>query len=99
MTIVDKPGGVTPTNTQGTRQTSSEDKFGQNLQKSKARRGRPPMAEHERKERISISLDRPTLEKLRATGPGWQTKINELLAEVVENDERFSPSKSQKTNK
>lgn len=39
-------------------------------------RGRPPGSE---KERVTIRLDRDVLERFRAGGPGWQTRINEAL--------------------
>ncbi|WP_164729838.1 BrnA antitoxin family protein [Rhodomicrobium lacus] len=28
---------------------------------------------------VSLRLDRDVVEKFRATGPGWQTRINEVL--------------------
>lgn len=31
------------------------------------------------KEAVTIRLDHDVLAKFRATGPGWQTRINELL--------------------
>ena len=42
-------------------------------------RGRPrsPMA----KRQVTIRLEPDLLERLRATGPGWQTRINEALRE------------------
>jgi uncharacterized protein (DUF4415 family) len=40
-------------------------------------RGRPKLASP--KEQINIRLDTDVLERLRANGPGWQTKINEIL--------------------
>jgi uncharacterized protein (DUF4415 family) len=42
----------------------------------KARGGRPPGAS---KQAVSIRLDKDVLEKFRATGPGWQSRINEAL--------------------
>lgn len=41
------------------------------------RRGRPPLAQP--KVSTTIRLDADVLEKFRATGPGWQTRINEIL--------------------
>ena len=41
------------------------------------RRGRPPLPNP--KERITIRLDHDVAEGLRASGPGWQTRVNELL--------------------
>jgi uncharacterized protein (DUF4415 family) len=46
------------------------------------RRGRPPSPET-RKQPVKIRLDRDVVEKLRATGPGWQTRLNALLREAV----------------
>lgn len=40
-------------------------------------RGRPPV-EHPRK-LVSIRLDQDVLDKFKATGKGWQTRINETL--------------------
>lgn len=44
--------------------------------KTKARGGRPRGA---RKKAVSIRLDVEVLEKFRATGPGWQSRMNEAL--------------------
>lgn len=41
------------------------------------RGGRPYSADP--KVPISIRLDRAVVEKFRATGPGWQSRINEML--------------------
>lgn len=41
------------------------------------RGGRPRSADP--KVPISIRLDRAVLEKFRATGPGWQSRINKVL--------------------
>ena len=38
--------------------------------------GRPPGSN---KQAVSIRLDTDVLEKFRATGPGWQSRINEAL--------------------
>lgn len=38
--------------------------------------GRPPGSA---KQAVSIRLDKDVLEKFRATGPGWQSRINEAL--------------------
>ena len=42
-------------------------------------RGRPPKPEAERKELVSLRLSREVVEWLRASGPGWQTRIEEML--------------------
>lgn len=43
---------------------------------TKARGGRPPGSS---KQSVSIRLDKDVLAKFRATGPGWQSRINEAL--------------------
>jgi uncharacterized protein (DUF4415 family) len=45
------------------------------------RRGRPPAASPRRQ--VSIRLDADLLAKLKATGPGWQTRVNEILRKAV----------------
>jgi uncharacterized protein (DUF4415 family) len=35
------------------------------------------------KERIGLRLDSAVVRHFRATGPGWQTRINEVLADYV----------------
>ena len=40
-------------------------------------KGRPKLAST--KEQINIRLDADVLERLRANGPGWQTRVNGLL--------------------
>jgi uncharacterized protein (DUF4415 family) len=51
------------------------------LAKATVRRGRPPKAD--RKQIVTIRLDREVLEHFRKSGPGWQTKINEILRRAV----------------
>ena len=43
------------------------------------RRGRGRPATGNAKEQISVRLDQDVLAKLRASGPGWQSKVNALL--------------------
>jgi len=45
----------------------------------KSRGGRPRGSN---KEQVALRLDKDVLEKFRATGPGWQTRINEALRKV-----------------
>jgi len=49
-----------------------------------ARRGRPPLLETERKTRITILLDPGIVGHFKADGRGWQTRINEVLANHVD---------------
>ena len=44
-----------------------------------AKRGRPPLPAGERKQRTNIMLDPDLLDALKATGPGWQTRVNAML--------------------
>lgn len=46
---------------------------------TRTRRGRPPMPEEARKELVSLRLSRDVLDWLRASGPGWQTRVDEML--------------------
>ena len=43
------------------------------------RRGRPPLAEDARKQRVTMYLDRDLVAALKADGRGWQTRANALL--------------------
>ncbi len=47
-----------------------------------ARRGRPPVGEQP-KQAVSLRLDVATLERFKATGPGWRTRMNDALAEAA----------------
>lgn len=47
----------------------------------KPKRGRPPKAT--RKRAINIRLSPEVLEYFRATGPGWQTRVDEVLRSHV----------------
>ena len=38
--------------------------------------------ESDNKKLVSLRLDKDVIEKFKATGPGWQTRINEALREV-----------------
>lgn len=41
------------------------------------RRGRPPMATP--KKPVTLRLDPDLLDHLKASGPGWQTRVNDIL--------------------
>jgi uncharacterized protein (DUF4415 family) len=36
------------------------------------------------KQMVSLRLDQDVIERFKATGPGWQTRINEALRQVAE---------------
>ena len=48
-----------------------------------SRRGRPRMEAP--KVEVKIRLDAKTVEHLRGSGPGWQTRVNALLGQLVAN--------------
>lgn len=45
------------------------------------RRGRP--RSENPKQQVTIRLDRDVLERLRASGSGWQSRINDILRKAV----------------
>lgn len=42
-------------------------------------RGRPAMRDSERKVRLTLRLPPDVVKHFRSTGPGWQTRISEVL--------------------
>ena len=44
-------------------------------------RGRPPLARP--KAALTMRVDADVLDALKASGPGWQTRINDLLRDAV----------------
>ena len=44
-------------------------------------RGRPPLESP--KQRVTLRLDEDVVAALRASGPGWQTRVNAVLREWV----------------
>ena len=48
-----------------------------------SRRGRPKSEAP--KVEVKIRLDANTVEYLRGSGPGWQTRVNALLSQLVAN--------------
>lgn len=59
--------------------TDDEDRpaTGDELAAAARKRGRPSGSGT--KEQVAIRLDRDLLAQLRATGPGWQTRVNDAL--------------------
>ena len=45
--------------------------------------GRPPGSTTSTRQQVTLRLDREVLARLRATGPGWQTRVNEALGRMV----------------
>jgi uncharacterized protein (DUF4415 family) len=45
------------------------------------KRGRPKS--HDPKQQVTLRLDRMVLERFRATGPGWQSRINDELKRAL----------------
>jgi len=50
---------------------------------ARARRGQRGPQKAETKDRVGLRLDHDVVEYFRATGPGWQSRINDILAEHV----------------
>jgi uncharacterized protein (DUF4415 family) len=50
------------------------------------RRGRPKLERP--KQAVKLRLDQDVLDHFRATGPGWQTRINATLARAVARTKR-----------
>jgi len=46
------------------------------------KRGRPKLDAP--KEQVSIRLDKDVLARFRSQGPGWQSRVNEILRKAVE---------------
>jgi uncharacterized protein (DUF4415 family) len=59
----------------------SKQELAAGLEAYRRTRGRP--AGSGKKEAVAIRLDRDVLEAFRDSGPGWQTRINEVLLEWV----------------
>ena len=53
-------------------------------------RGRPPLARP--KEAIKLRLSPDVLDHFRAGGPGWQTRINDVLERTVKRQKRTARS-------
>ena len=47
-------------------------------------RGRPPVAESERKVPVKIRYDQDIVAAFRKTGKGWQTRMNQALRQYLE---------------
>lgn len=47
----------------------------------RTRRGRPPVESP--KKQVTLRLDAEVLTRLRQSGPGWQSRVNEALKKVV----------------
>ncbi len=51
--------------------------------KTATRLGRPPMPEDQRKVSIKLRLDPDIVDSFRATGKGWQARINAGLRKAI----------------
>ena len=47
------------------------------------KRGRPVGSRSSNKQQVTLRLDRDTLERFKATGPGWQSRMNQALREAA----------------
>jgi uncharacterized protein (DUF4415 family) len=50
---------------------------------TKTRRGRPVGSTTSTKESVTLRIDRAALDQFRAGGPGWQTRINDVLRKAA----------------
>jgi uncharacterized protein (DUF4415 family) len=57
------------------------------LQRARTRGQRGPQ-KAPTKERVALRLDTTVVDHFRAGGPGWQTRINDALAELVKRSSR-----------
>ena len=46
-------------------------------------RGRPALAPEQRKERVAMRLSPDVIAALRATGPGWSARADEILRKAL----------------
>lgn len=46
------------------------------------KRGRPKLASPKRQ--VTLRLDQDVIDRLRADGPGWQSRINDILKKAVQ---------------
>lgn len=53
------------------------------LNNARAKRGQRGPQKAEVKDRIGLRLDHHIVEHFRATGPGWQSRINDILADHI----------------
>ena len=44
--------------------------------------GRPPQGEHAKRQ-VTLRLDPEIIDRFRATGPGWQSRINDALRKAA----------------
>lgn len=49
--------------------------------KTLVRRGRPKLAQTKR--HVSLRLDQDVIDSFKATGPGWQARVNEALRKAA----------------
>ncbi len=54
------------------------------------KRGRPPKSEHERKKQVTLRLSQDVLFAARKTGPGWQTRVDDVLRAAFARDRSIS---------
>lgn len=47
------------------------------------KRGRPEGSLSSRKTQVALRIDNDTLERFKAEGPGWQSRMNEALRKAV----------------
>ena len=59
------------------------------------RRGRPPLARP--KVPVKLRLSQDVIDHFRATGPGWQTRINQTLEDSIRGGKASPPATRRRT--
>jgi uncharacterized protein (DUF4415 family) len=77
MRIAENPDDEEITDEMWAQRTTLAEAHPELAESIKRSRGRPPV--ENRKEHISLRLDPDVIAKFKATGPGWQSRINEVL--------------------
>jgi uncharacterized protein (DUF4415 family) len=92
-----KPGTVAPTPEEDAKITAAANQdpdarpyTDEEWAKVTPKRGRGRPAQEVKKEPISIRLDVRVLEAFKATGEGWQTRMNDALFEYARSHEMIS---------
>lgn len=62
----------------------SEEGVAAALEARRRRGGRPKGSTSSNKDQVTLRLDRDVLGRFRATGPGWQSRMNDALREAAE---------------
>lgn len=65
------------------RARSATQVHGKAMARQLVRQGRPPVPESERKQQVTLRLSPAVLDHFKRGGPGWQTRINDVLEREI----------------